>query len=63
MKTLGKLLIYFSLAVLLFWQGPRIYNLITAEPYSTPFTLYSCTIHDFVSVAPKEGRGTRLVDR
>lgn len=63
MKTLGKILIYFSLAVLLFWQGPRIYNLITAEPYSTPFTLYSCTIHDFVSVAPKEGRGTRLVDR
>lgn len=63
MKTPGKILIYFSLAVLLMWQGPRIYNLLTAKPYASAFTLYSCTVHDFVSVAPKEGRGTKLVDR
>ncbi len=63
MKTFGKLFLYASLVVLLFWVAPWLYRLITLKPYQTPFTLYSCTLHDFTSLDRSDGREFRFIDR
>ena len=62
MKTYGKLFLVGSCALLLLWGVPWLYNLITLEAYSTPFTLYSCTLHDFASLDRGEGKGFRFID-
>ena len=62
MKTYGKLFLIGSCALLLIWGVPWLYNLITLEAYSTPFTLYSCTLHDFASLDRGEGKGFRFID-
>ncbi len=63
MKTFGKLFLYASLVVLLLWVAPWLYRLITLKPYQTPFTLYSCTLHDFTSLDRSDGREFRFIDR
>lgn len=63
MKTFGKLYLYASLAILLLWVAPWLYRLITLKPYQTPFTLYSCTLHDFTSLDRSDGREFRFIDR
>ena len=63
MKTFGKLFLYASLVVLLLWAAPWLYRLITLKPYQTPFTLYSCTLHDFTSLDRSDGREFRFIDR
>ena len=62
MKKYGTLFLSASLALLLVWVLPWLYNLITLESYATPFTLYSCTLHDFASVDRGEGKGFRFID-
>lgn len=62
MKKYGTLFLSASLALLLVWVLPWLYNLITLESYATPFTLYSCTLHDFASLDRGEGKGFRFVD-
>jgi hypothetical protein len=49
--------------VLLLWVAPWLYRLITLKPYQTPFTLYSCTLHDFTSLDRSDGREFRFIDR
>lgn len=63
MKTFGKVFLWVSAAVLLFWVAPWLYRLITLKPYSTPFTLYSCTLHDFTSLDRGDEREFRFIDR
>ena len=41
MKKAGTIFICLSLAVLILWLVPWLYNLATLETYSSPFTLYS----------------------
>lgn len=62
MKRYGQIFLIFSIAALLFWVLPWLYNLITLKPYSTPFTLYSCTVHDFTSLSRSEGRDMEFID-
>lgn len=62
MKRYGQIFLGLSLAALLLWVLPWLYNLITLKPYSTPFTLYSCTVHDFTSLDRSEGRGFQFID-
>ncbi len=62
MKKYGQIFLIISLAVLLLWVLPWLYNLITLKSYSTPFTLYSCTLHDFASLDRGEGKGFRFID-
>lgn len=62
MKNYGKIFVIVSLAILASWVVPWLYNLITLESYSTPFTLYSCTLHDFASLDRSEGKGFRFID-
>lgn len=62
MKKYGTILLSASLALLLVWVLPWLYNLITLESYATPFTLYSCTLHDFASLDRGEGKGFRFID-
>ena len=62
MKKYGTLFLFASLAFLVVWVLPWLYNLITLESYATPFTLYSCTLHDFASLDRSEGKGFRFID-
>ena len=62
MKRLGQIFIIASAAVLLFWALPWLVNLITVKPYGTPFTLYSCTVHDFTMLDKSEGHAFRFLD-
>ena len=62
MKRYGQIFLGISLAALLAWVLPWLYNLITLKPYSTPFTLYSCTVHDFTSLDRSEGKGFQFID-
>lgn len=62
MKNYGKIFVIVSLAILACWVLPWLYNLITLESYSTPFTLYSCTLHDFASLDRSEGKGFQFID-
>ena len=62
MKNYGKIFLIASCAVLFFWVVPWLYNLITLESYSTPFTLYSCTLHDFAYLDRGEGKSFQFID-
>jgi len=56
MRKLGNLYLSIIGVLLAIWLLPRLYYIITAESYSTPFTLYSCTIGDFVSLKDRAGK-------
>ncbi len=62
MKNYGKIFICASLLLLFFWIVPWLYNLITLKSYSSPFTLYSCVLHDFTSLDHGDSRGFQFVD-
>lgn len=62
MRKLGNIYLSVIAALLAMWIFPRIYYIITAESYSTPFTLYSCTIGDFVSLTDKSGKDFVFTD-
>ena len=62
MKTAGKIFIIASAVLLAAWVLPWLYTLISLKPYSTPFTLYSCTVHDFTSLDRSDGKGFRFID-
>ena len=63
MKKIGKAFIVLSAAVLVLWVVPWLYNLMTLKPYSTPFTLYSCIIHDFTSLDRSDSKNFQFIDR
>ncbi|MBP3203343.1 MAG: DUF4857 domain-containing protein [Bacteroidales bacterium] len=63
MKTIGKIFLSLSLALLFCWVAPWLYRLITLKAYATPFTLYSCTLHDFTSLDRSDEREFRFIDR
>ena len=52
-----------SLALLVLWLVPWVYRIVTLESYSTPFTLYSCVVHDFTSLDRSDARNFRFIDR
>ena len=62
MRKLGNIYLSVIAALLAMWIFPRLYYIITAESYSTPFTLYSCTIGDFVSLTDKSGKDFVFTD-
>ena len=62
MKKLGSIYLSVIIALLAMWIVPRLYYIITAKSYSTPFTLYSCTIKDFVSLTDKSGKDFVFTD-
>ena len=63
MKTVGKVFIWASLALLAVWIIPWICGIIVAKPVSSPFTLYSCVIHDFTEMDRSVESELRFVDR
>lgn len=63
MKRIGQIFITVSLVALVLWVIPWLYNLMTLKPYSTPFTLYSCIIHDFTSLDRSDGKAFQFIDR
>lgn len=56
MRKAGTIYISLVIALLAIWLLPRLYRIITAERYSTPFTLYSCVIHDFISLEDRSNK-------
>ena len=50
MRKIGTIYLSVIIALLAVWLLPRLYRIITAEGYSTPFTLYSCVINDFTAL-------------
>lgn len=61
-KKTGKAYLLIVSALLLMWLLPRLYYIITVKSYSTPFTLYSCVVKDFVSLEDKSGKDYVFVD-
>ena len=51
MKTSGKIYILLTCAIMMAWLLPWLYNLCTPKTFSTPFTLYSCILDDFTTMA------------
>lgn len=62
MKRIGQIFLWGSLALVALWVVPSVVNLMTLEGYSTPFTLYSCTVHDFTALDRGEGSDFRFID-
>lgn len=62
MKTAGKIFIIVSTAALALWIVPWIAAIITAKPFSAPFTMYSPVLHDFIYIDRSAGKGLRLID-
>ena len=62
MRKLGNIYLSVIGVLLAIWLIPRLYYIITAESYSTPFTLYSCTIGDFVSLTDRSGKDFVFTD-
>lgn len=63
MKKFTNWFLALSAAAALACALPALVRLITAKPERTPFTLYSCTVHDFTSLYQDGGRDYRFVDR
>ena len=62
MKKISAIFIALTAAVVLLTVGPKLYNLLTAKPEGTPFTLYSCVLHDFTALY-QDDRDYKFVDR
>ena len=62
MKRIGQIFLWGSLSLVALWVIPSVVNLMTLEGYSTPFTLYSCTVHDFTALDRGEGSDFRFID-
>lgn len=50
----SRLLLYFTIVVLLLWILPWMYNFLTARTNKTPFTLYSSVIDDYAVLQPSD---------
>ncbi len=62
MKTAAKIFLYISLALVLVWILPWAWRIATLKSYSTPFTLYSCVVHDFTSL-DRDDKDLTFIDR
>ena len=62
MKRTGKIYLAAIAFLLLCWILPRLYFIITVKPSSTPFTMYSCIVKDFVSLENRSGKDFVFVD-
>lgn len=62
MSKTGNIYLAVITALLAIWLLPRLWYIITAKPYSTPFTLYSCIAGDFVSLEDRSGRDFTFKD-
>lgn len=63
MKLTGKIFLWASVLLLALWVLPWLYQLISLKGYSSPFTLYSCTVHDFTALNRDGGKELRFLDR
>ena len=63
MKTAAKIFLYISLALVAIWILPWAWRIVTLKSYSTPFTLYSCVIHDFTSLDRTDNNELTFIDR
>ncbi len=63
MKTAAKIFLYISLALVAIWVLPWAWRIATLKSYSTPFTLYSCVIHDFTSLDRTDNNDLTFIDR
>ena len=50
MKRTGYIFVTATVVLLVIWLVPSAWRLITAKPETSPFTLYSATIHDFTTM-------------
>lgn len=62
MKRIGQIFLWCSIALLALWQIPSLLNLLTLKSISTPFTLYSCTVHDFTALDRGDGTAFKFID-
>ena len=62
MRKTGNIYLAIIVALLALWLVPRLWYIITAQSYSTPFTLYSCTVGDFVSLTDRSGKDFVFTD-
>ena len=63
MKIAAKIFLYISLALVVIWILPWAWRIVTLKSYSTPFTLYSCVIHDFTSLDRSDNNELTFIDR
>lgn len=57
MKRFSQLFLGITIILLLLWQLPWCYAFFTDKPSRTPFAMYSCIIHDFLSMGYDENTG------
>ncbi len=62
MRKTGNIYLAAITALLALWLLPRLWYIITAQSYSTPFTLYSCIAEDFVSLEDRSGKDFTFKD-
>lgn len=62
MTRFSKILLISTVVFLALWQLPWLYRFMSPKAQSTPFTLYSCMIGDFV-MADRDDKGTFYTDR
>lgn len=58
MKTFGKILLAFLVAIIVLWQLPWLAAFVGSKPSRHPFTVYSCMIQDFAMI---DASGDELV--
>jgi len=63
MKTAGKVFLWTSIACIVLWMVPWLYRVITLKQYQSPFTLYSCIVHDFTAIDHSDSRTLTFIDR
>ena len=63
MKKTAKIFVTVSAAVVALTVLPWIVRILTIKPERTPFTLYSCVVHDFTALDRGTGREYRFIDR
>ena len=63
MKKISRLFVILSAAVVALTVVPYVIRLLTLKPERTPFTLYSCVVHDFTALDHGSGREYRFIDR
>ena len=50
MKRTGYIFVTATAVLIFIWLVPSAWRLVTAMPETSPFTLYSATIHDFTTM-------------
>ncbi len=59
MTRFSKCFLALTVAVLVAWKVPGLYNFVAVNADKSPFVLYSSVLHEFVQLTPAEGGAVR----